>query len=147
MTPRALTRRLAGERGEAAILSGLLILAGVLIPLMFLIGLYARVELAAVDAQQAAHAAVRSAVQAPDPAAANSAASVAVARERAGTSLPLTLRLTGTFARGQVMSAQVSASVPLGTLPFLGHFGTITVHAHSNAPVDRYRSLTEGGES
>ena len=50
------------------------------------------------------------------------------------------------FARGEVMSANVSTSVPIGTLPFLGHFGTITVHAHASAPVDRYRSLVESAE-
>jgi hypothetical protein len=146
MTARKLTHRLADEHGEAAILSGILLLAGVLIPLMLLVALYARVELAAVDAQQASHSAVLSAVEAQDPAAANNAASAAVAREQAGTRLPLTLRLTGTFARGEVMSANVSTSVPIGTLPFLGHFGTITVHAHASAPVDRYRSLVESAE-
>jgi hypothetical protein len=146
MTLRRLRHQLAGERGEAAILSGILILAGVLVPLMLLVALYARVELAAVDAQQAAHSAVRSAVEAHDPAAANTAANAAVARERAGTGLPLTLTLTGTFARGEAMSANVSTNVPIGTLPLLGHFGTITVHAHASAPVDRYRSLVEGAE-
>jgi hypothetical protein len=146
MTIRELPRKLTAEHGEAAIVSGLLVLAGVLIPLMFLIALYARVELAQVDTQQAARDAVRSAVQAPDASSANTAAAAAVARERAGTGVPLALNLTGTFARGQVMSANVSASVPLGTLPLLGHFGTITVHAHANAPIDRYRSLLGGEE-
>lgn len=146
MSIREVTGRLKCERGEAAIVSGLLILAGVLIPLMFLIGLYARVELAQVDSQQAARDAVRSAVQAPDPTAANVAAAAAVARERAETGVPLALNLTGTFARGRVMSANVSASVPIGSLPLLGHFGTITVHARANAPVDRYRSILGGGE-
>jgi hypothetical protein len=139
-------RRLATERGEAAILSGVLLLAGVLIPLMFLIPLYARIELAQVDAQQAATSAVRSAVHAPNAAAANTAASTALARERGATSVPLTLSLTGTYARGQAMTANVTTTVPIGTLPFLGHFGTITVHAHASAPVDRYRSILEGSE-
>lgn len=141
-----LTRRLSGERGEAAILSGLLLLAGVLIPLMFLIPLYARIELAQVDAQQAATDAVRSAVQAPDATAASTAASAALARERASTSVPLALSLTGTYTRGRAMTANVTTSVPIGTLPFLGHFGTITIHAHASAPVDRYRSILEGGQ-
>jgi len=43
-----------------------------------------------------------------------------------------------------VMSAQVTVHVPIGNLPFLGHFGTITVHGRASAPVDRYRSLLEG---
>lgn len=144
MTPARLRSRLVGERGEAAILSGLLLLAGVLIPLMFLIPLFARVELAQVDAQQAARDAVRSAVQAANPAAANTAASAAVARERAASGMPLALSLNGTFARGQTMTASVSTSVPVGTLPGLGHFGTITIHAYASAPVDSYRSILEG---
>jgi hypothetical protein len=144
MTIRALTRRLAGERGEAAMVSGLLLLAGVLIPLMFLIALYARIELAQLDSQQAARDAVRSAVQAANPTAANTAATEAVARERAASGIPLSLSFTGTFARGQVMSAQVTTRVPIGTLPFLGHFGTITVHGRASAPIGRYRSLLEG---
>jgi type II secretory pathway component PulM len=144
MTIRALTVKLAGERGEAAMVSGVLLLAGVLIPLMFLIPLYARIELAQVDSQQAARDAVRSAVQAPSASAANAAAAGAVAHEQAVDGMRLSLNLTGTFSRGQVMSAQVTARVPIGNLPFLGHFGTITVHGRASAPVDRYRSILEG---
>jgi Flp pilus assembly protein TadG len=143
MTIHRLTRKLRSDRGEAAMVSGVLLLAGVLIPLMFLIVLYARIELAQVDAQQAARDAVRSAVQAPNPAAAHAAATRALAQEQTGANVPLTLNLTGTFARGQVMSAQVTAKVPIGTLPLLGHFGTITVHADASAPVDHYRSILE----
>lgn len=144
MTIPNFTHRLHDERGEASIVSGVLLLAGVLIPLMFLIPLYARIELAQVDSQQAARDAVRSAVQAPDASAANAAATSAVARERAADGMPLALTLNGTFDRGQVMSARVTVRVPIGNLPFLGHFGTITVHGRASAPVDRYRSLLEG---
>jgi hypothetical protein len=140
---RRLRDRLRGERGEAAMLSGVLLVAGVLVPLIFLIALFARVESAQLAAQQAAHTAVRSAVQAPDPAAASNAANTAVARERAGSGVPLNLDLAGVYARGQVMSANVSASVPIGNLPLLGSFGTITVHATARAPVGRYRSILE----
>jgi hypothetical protein len=145
MTIRRLTRPLHDERGEASMVSGVLLLAGVLIPLMFLIALYARIELAQVDSQQAARDAVRSAVQAPDASAANAAAGEAVARERAADHVPLSLTLTGSYSRGQVMSAQVTARVPIGSLPLLGHFGTVVVHGRASAPVDRYRSLLEGG--
>lgn len=124
--------------------SAVLLLAGVLIPLMFLVALFARVELAQVDSQQAARDAVRSAVQAPDAAMANTAASEAVARERSADRVPLSLSLTGTYARGQVMSANVTVRVPIGALPFLGQFGTISIHSRASAPVDRYRSLMEG---
>jgi hypothetical protein len=140
---QALKNRLAEDCGEAAILSGILLLAGVLIPLMFLIPLFAKVELAQVDAQQAARDAVRSAVQAPDAAAAHAAATAALAREQAGNHTPLALSLAGTYSRGESMTATVSTSVPIGTLPLLGHFGTITIHARASAPVDRYRSILE----
>lgn len=145
MTIRASTRRLGGERGEASIVSGLLLLAGVLVPLMFLIPLFARVELAQVDAQQAARDAVRSAVKAPNASAAHAAANTSLAREQAGDRTPLSLSLTGTYARGQTMTAQVTTSVPIGKLPLLGNFGTIAVRARASAPVDRYRSILEGG--
>lgn len=124
--------------------SAVLLLAGVLIPLMFLVALFARVELAQVDSQQAARDAVRSAVQAPDAAMANTAASEAVARERSADRVPLSLSLTGTYARGQVMSANVTVRVPIGALPLLGQFGTISIHSRASALVDRYRSLLEG---
>ena len=44
------------------------------------------------------------------------------------------LSLTGMFGRGWVTSAQVSARVPIGTLPFLGHLVTIGVHGRVSAP-------------
>jgi hypothetical protein len=144
MTTHGLPQRLHDERGEASIVSGVLLLAGVLIPLMFLIPLYARIELAQVDSQQAARDAVRSAVQAPNASEANAAAASAVSRERAADGMPLSLSLTGTFSRGEVMSAQVTVHVPIGSLPLLGHFGTITLHGRASAPVDQYRSLLEG---
>jgi Flp pilus assembly protein TadG len=139
---RRLATRLRDDRGEAAIISGILLLAGVLIPLMFLVVLFGRIELAHVDAQQAARDAVRSAVAAPNPSAARSAAQSAFAREKvAGASLSL----TGTYARGEVMTAQVTTRVPIGSLPFLGHFGTIVVRGRASAPVDRYRSILQPG--
>lgn len=144
MNLHALKHRLAEDRGEASILSGILLLAGVLIPLMFLIPLFARVELAQVDAQQAARDAVRSAVQAPDAVAAHAVATAALAREQAGAHAPLTLSLAGTYSRGESMTATVSTSIPIGTLPLLGHFGTITIHARASAPIDRYRSILKG---
>ncbi|HSZ12889.1 MAG TPA: hypothetical protein VK790_02520 [Solirubrobacteraceae bacterium] len=143
MTMPRLVSRLSEERGEAAIISGVLLLAAVLVPLMFLVPLYARIELAHVDGQQAANDAVLSATQAPNPSAAHAAATEALAREQPDSPTPLTLSLTGTYARGEVMSAQVTTSVPIGTLPFLGHFGTIVVRSRASAPVDRYRSILQ----
>jgi hypothetical protein len=142
MTLRGATRRLHEQHGEAEILSAILLLAGVLIPAMFLIALFARIEHAQGSAQQAALDTVRSAVQAPDAQAASAAANEALAREQT-SSTPLTVSLAGTFTRGQRMTATVTTSVPVGSLPLLGHFGTITLHANASAPVDRYRSILE----
>ena len=144
MTTERIIRTLVEDRGEGLI-TGLLLLAGVLIPLMFLVPLYARIELAQVDSQQAARAAVRSAVQAPNASAAHAAAAAALAREQAGTHPALSLSLTGTYARGEVMSAQVTTQVPLGSLPVIGHFGTVVIRARASAPIDRYRSTNEAG--
>jgi Flp pilus assembly protein TadG len=137
--------RLRDDRGEAAIVSGILLMAGVLIPLMFMVALFGRIELAHVDVQQASRDAVRSAVEAPDAGAARAAAQAASAREQTEGAPPMTLSLKGTYARGELMTAQVAASVPIGSLPFLGHFGTIIVRGRASAPVDRYRSILEPG--
>jgi hypothetical protein len=142
---RAILRRLGEDRGEAAPISLLLILGGLILPLMFLVALGARIELAHVDAQQAARDAVRAAVEAPDAAAADTNANAAFAREQAGTSAHMNGSLTGTFAPGNVMSARVTVAVPIGSLPFLGHIGTVVVHGQASAPVDRYRSVLPAG--
>lgn len=139
---RRIRCRLAAESGEGLI-TGLLLLAGVLIPLMFLVPLFARIELAQVNAQQAARDSVRSAVEAPNASAAHAAATSAFGREQAGSRTPMSLSLTGTYARGEVMSAAVTARVPLGSLPVVGHFGTVVVRGEAHAPVDRYRSILE----
>jgi hypothetical protein len=133
-------RRLRDERGEAAPISLLVILAALILPLMFLVALGVR-----IDAQQAARDAVRAAVEAPDAAAADADANAAFAREQAGTSVHMDGSLTGTFAPGEVMSARVTVAVPIGSVPFIGHFGTLLVHGQAAAPVDRYRSFLPAG--
>jgi hypothetical protein len=138
----ALCARLRSERGQGLI-SSLLLLAGVLIPLLFLVPLFARIELARLAADQAARDAARSAVQAPGPAEAEAAAQAALDRAREKTGVPLRLALGGQFARGGVLRAEVSARVSIGSLPVLGNFGTVVVRGDASTPVDRYRSLKE----
>ncbi len=135
-----LTRSLRREDGQG-IVSGLLLLAGVLLPLMFLVPLFARLEQGQLAAAQAARDAVRAAVEAPSSEQAQQAAEQALAREQSQTSIPLALRLEGTFARGSVLRARASARVALASIPLFGRFGTITVHSQASAPVDSYRSL------
>jgi hypothetical protein len=137
-----LLTRLRSDSGEGLI-TGLMLTAGVLVPLMFIVVLFGRIETAHLAAQQAARDAVRSAALAPDDAHAQAAAQSAVSTARAQTGVPLNLTLGGRFARGSTMTASTSATVALGRLPGLGSFGTITVHGRASAPIDRYRSILQ----
>lgn len=141
--------RLARVRGEdgQALISGLILLAGVLIPLLFLVPLFARVEQSRLAAEQAARDAVRSAVQAPSASAAEAAASAAVDRAQAQTGQTLELSLDGEFGRGSVLRAVVRADVDLTRIPLFGAIGTVQVSGDAAAPVDRYRSLVGVGSA
>jgi hypothetical protein len=139
----SLRRRLRDERGQGLI-SALILLAGVLLPLLFLVPLFARLEQGRLAAEQAARDAVRAAVEAPNPNAAQTAADNALARARAQTGEPLRLELDGQFARGGVLTARVHTSVAFASLPVVGRFGTIELSGRASAPVDRYRSLLTG---
>ena len=136
-------RRLRDERGQGLI-SALILLAGVLLPLLFLVPLFARLEQGRLAAEQAARDAVRAAVEAPNSTAAQTAADNALERARAQTGEPLRLELNGQFARGGVLTARVHTSVAFASLPVIGHFGTIELSGRASAPVDRYRSLLTG---
>lgn len=138
-----LARSLRRENGQG-IVSGLLLLAGVLLSLMFLVPLFARLEQGKLAAAQAARDAVRAAVEAPSADQARQAADDALAREQNQTSIPLGLQLEGTFGRGSVLRAQTSARVSLASIPFFGGIGTITIRSEASAPVDSYRSLLAG---
>jgi len=137
----SLLEKLRREEGELGMVSALLLLAGVLLPIMFIVVAFARIENGRLAAAQAARDAVRAAVEAPTPSDAQLAADDAIARARAQTGVPLRLQLNGTFARGAVLYAQTSAQIGLASLPFIGRLGTITVHGNAAAPVDTYRSL------
>jgi type II secretory pathway component PulM len=132
--------RLRNERGQALV-SALILLAGVLLPLLFLVPLFARLEQGRLAAEQAARDAVRAAVEAPNADAARAAAADALARARTQTHEPLRLELRGQFARGAVLTARVGTSVAFASLPFVGRFGTVELSGRASAPVDRYRSL------
>ena len=137
---RRLLSRARSESGQALI-SGLILLAGVLIPVLFLVPLFARVEQGRLAAEQAARDAVRAAVQSPSSTAAEAAAEAAVARARAQTGKPLRLTLEGEFARASTLRAHVRTKVALAHIPVFGSIGTVAVTGDAAAPVDRYRSL------
>ncbi|HWQ23995.1 MAG TPA: hypothetical protein VNK94_07820 [Gaiellaceae bacterium] len=136
-------RPVANPRAEEgqALISGLLLLAAVLLPLLFLVPLFARVEQGRLAAEQAARDAVRAAVQAPSPTAAEAAAQGAVLRAREQTGQPLELTLEGAFARSSLLRARVRAEVDVARIPLFGPIGTVEVSGDAAAPVDRYRSL------
>jgi hypothetical protein len=137
----SLLRKLRREEGELGLVSALLLLAGVLLPIMFIVVALARIENGRLAAAQAARDAVRAAVEAPTATGAQQAADDAIARAEMQSGVPLQLQLDGTFARGAVVHAQTSAQIDLASLPFIGQLGTITVHGSAAAPVDAYRSL------
>jgi hypothetical protein len=137
---RHLLVRVRSESGQALI-SSLILLAGVLIPLLFLVPLFARVEQGRLAAEQAARDAVRAAVQSPSATAAEEAAQRAVARARTQTGEPLQLALEGEFARASVLRARVRTEVDLARIPLFGSIGTVEVSGDAAAPVDHYRSL------
>ena len=140
----SLLRSLRREEGELGLVSALLLLAGVLLPIMFIVVAFARIENGRLAAAQAARDAVRAAVEAPSATQAQQAAVDAVARAQTQTGVPLQLQLDGTFARGAVVHAETTAQIALASIPFVGRLGTITVHGDAGAPVDTYRSLGGG---
>jgi hypothetical protein len=139
-----LLRKLRREEGELGLVSALLLLAGVLLPIMFIVVAFARIEQGRLAAAQAARDAVRAAVEAPTATGAQQAADDAIARAEMQSGISLQLRLDGTFARGAALHAETSAQIDLAAIPFIGHLGTITVHGSAAAPVDTYRSLAGG---
>jgi hypothetical protein len=139
---RRLLFRVRSESGQALI-SSLILLTGVLIPLLFVVPLFARVEQGRLAAEQAARDAVRAAVQSPSSSAAEDAAEAAVARARVQTGESLQLTLKGQFGRASVLRARVRTEVDLARIPFFGSIGTVVVSGDAAAPVDRYRSFVD----
>jgi hypothetical protein len=137
----SLLRKLRREEGELGLVSALLLLAGVLLPIMFIVVAFARIESGRLAASQAARDAVRAAVEAPTATGAQQAADDAIARAQSQTGVPLQLQIGGTFARGSVLHAETTGQIALASVPFIGRLGTITAHGSAAAPVDTYRSL------
>lgn len=139
-------RRLRGEEGQG-IVQALLLLVGVLLPLMFLVALFGRIEQGRLAAEQTARDAVRAASQAPSQSAAEQAANDALARAQQQTGLPLRLNLQGELQRGATLTATSSVEVTLADLPFFGQLGTITIHGRARTPVDQYRSIDPNAQA
>ena len=134
------------EEGQGMV-QALLLLVGVLLPLMFLVALFGRIEEGRLAAEQTARDAVRAASQASSQPAAEQAANAALARAREQTGLPLLLTLQGELQRGATLTASTTVDVSLADLPFFGRLGTISIHGQARAPVDQYRSLDPNSEA
>ena len=78
---------------------------------------------------------------APTPSDAEAAAQAELADAQQATGAVLDLTLNGSLRRGSLLEADVTASLPVGTLPFLGDIGQVTLRASARAPVDPYRSF------
>ena len=141
-----IVRRLRREEGQG-IVQALLLLAGVLLPLMFLIALFGRIEQGRLAVEQTARDAARAASQAASQPAAEQAANQALARAQEQTGLPLSLNLQGELQRGATFTATTNVEVGLADLPFFGRLGTVTLHGQARVPVDQYRSLDPNAEA
>ena len=141
-----LASSLRREEGQG-IVQAVLLLAGVLLPLMFLVALFGRIEQGRLAAEQTARDAVRAASQAPSQPAAEQAANDALTRAQQQTGLPLSLNLDGELQRGATLTATTTVDVSLADLPFFGQLGTVTIHGQARAPVDQYRSLDPNAEA
>lgn len=130
-------RRIREEESGSSLVTGLLLIGALLIPLLFIVPLFARVETARLAVEQAARDAVRSAAQAPTADLAHEAAERAEARASGDVSLTL----SGDWRRGGVLRADARTTVALGELPGLGRVGRVTVRARARAPIDAYRSM------
>lgn len=138
-------RRLRDESGQSLI-TGVIVIGALLIPLLFLIPLFARIELAHLAAEQTARDAARSAALVPTASAAHDASEAALARARErDTPGSLAVSVSGEWERGAILRTDARSTVTIGRLPGLGRSGKVTVRAHARAPVDRYRSLARSG--
>lgn len=141
-----LAHKLKREEGQG-IVQALLLLAGVLLPLMFLVAVFGRIEQGRLAVEQTARDAVRAASQAPSQAAAEQAASDALVRAQQQTGLALSVDLQGDLQRGAILTASSSVDVSLASLPFFGRLGTIKLHGQARAPVGQYRSLDPNAQA
>lgn len=140
MNRRLTSARLRADGGESPI-SALALLAGVLLPLLFVVPLTSRLELARLACEQAARDAVRAAAQEQTPAAAERAAQAAVAAQAEATRLPLRLEIRGSLRRDGRISTIVSVRVRLVRLPGSDPLPAVLVQGRAWSPIDRYRSL------
>jgi len=136
-------KRGSGDQRGEAIIETLLLLAGALLPLLALIGLTARLELARLGVDQTARDAARAASQAATSTAATAAAQSALRRAQQQSPNPLTLTLRGQLVRGAAFTATVTTTVNLAGGPdsWLGSFASVRISGHATIPVDQYRSL------
>jgi len=133
--------RSANESGEALV-ETLLLLAGALLPLLALIALSARLELARLGVDQTARDAARAASQAATSAGATAAAQSALRRAQQQSPNQLTLTLRGQLVRGGAFTATVTSTVELAGLgSLLGRLASVRISGQATIPVDRYRSL------
>lgn len=138
---RHLLRTIMGDERGDGLVDALIILIGVLIPLMFIVPLFGRIESARLAVEQASRDAVRAATLSATPQQANSAAQAAISTTGQESGTTIQGSLTGEFVRGSVLTVDAHTTIKAVALPGLVSFGTVTISGQASAPVDQYRSL------
>lgn len=138
---RHLVQRIIREERGDGLIDGLIILIGILIPLMFIVPLFGRIESARLAVQQASQDAVRAATLSATSQQANTAAQAAISTTGQESNTSIQGSLTGQFARGSVLTVSAHTTINAVAIPGLVSFGSVTISGQASAPVDQYRSL------
>lgn len=138
---RRLLRKVIGDERGDGLVDGLIILIGILIPLMFIVPLFGRIESARLAVEQASRDAVRAATLSATAQQANGAAQAAISNAGQESGTTIQGSLTGAFARGSVLTVDAHTTIKAVALPGLVSFGAVTISGQASAPVDQYRSL------
>jgi hypothetical protein len=136
------------DAGVATPLTLLLGMALVVLPVMVLVLSVPYWEQRAVDAQDAARAAVRALASATSSESGELYANQVVATVMEGDGLPageFEASYSGDLVPGGVVKATVSVEVPVGVFPGLGAMGDLRYSASSEAHIDSYEGSAVGG--
>ena len=136
----------ADEDGFAP-LTMMLGLGLLVIPVLLVVLTVPTWEARTVDARDAAANAARALVTANNWADGVAAADQIVSEQTANDGLhptQITVGYSGTLTPGATVTATVTVTIPAGTIPGIGAFGTVHYTARSTQQVDDYRSDPDG---
>lgn len=147
-TTKGFSRRLSAARADERGFAPLTMTLGLgllVIPVLLLVLTVPTWEERTVDARDAAANAARTLVTADTWATGVAAADQTVATEATNDGLgasQMVVSYGGALTPGATVTATVTVTIPAGTIPGIGAFGTIHYSASSTQHVDSYRSET-----